>query len=141
MEAAQMPTMQTGAATTDSKFGATDILFRCDHCGIPLVVDRTAAGMTLKCEHCEKPTTVPSPNGPGSATRSPAPSAAEKLADLRRHLKENESQRTEINGYINQLSIQLHRWRLRLQTLDERNKQLTGEVAGLDGTDRPQTSD
>jgi phage FluMu protein Com len=133
--------MQTGAATTDSKFGAADILFQCNHCGIRLVVDQAAAGMTLKCERCEKLTAVPSPNEPGSATGLSTPLAAEKLADLRRHLKENESQRTEINGYINQLSIQLHRWRLRLQTLDERNKQLTGEVADLDGTDLPQTSD
>ena len=46
----------------------------------------------------------------------------ERLAELRRHLKENESQRTEVNGYINQLSIQLHRWQLRIQTLDERTK-------------------
>ena len=53
----------------------------------------------------------------------------EKLAELRRHLKENESQRTEVNGYINQLSIQLHRWQIRIQTLDERNKELTAEIA------------
>ena len=39
-----------------------------------------------------------------------------------------ESQRTEINGYINQLSIQLHRWQIRLQTLNERNKQITDEM-------------
>jgi chromosome segregation ATPase len=68
------------------------------------------------------------------------PSAAVKLAELQCHLKENESQRTEINGYINQLSIQLHRWQLRLQTLNERNKQLADEMAGLDGAERPQTS-
>ncbi len=73
-----------------------------------------------------------------AATLSPIPSASAKLAELQRHLKENESQRTEINGYINQLSIQLHRWQLRLQTLNERNKQLTDEMVGLDRTDRPQ---
>ena len=73
-----------------------------------------------------------------AATQSPLPSASAKLAELQHHLKENESQRTEINGYINQLSIQLHRWQLRLQTLNERNKQLTDEMAGLDRTDRPQ---
>jgi len=55
------------------------------------------------------------------------------VAELQRHLKENESQRTEINGYINQLSIQLHRWQLRLQTLDERNKELTGQMTGATG--------
>ena len=65
-----------------------------------------------------------------AATPSPIPSASAKLAELKRHLKENESQRTEINGYINQLNIQLHRWQLRLQTLNERNKQLTDQMAG-----------
>jgi hypothetical protein len=44
-------------------------------------------------------------------------------------LKENESQRTEITGYINQLNIQLHRWQLRLQTLNERKQQLEAELA------------
>ena len=47
-------------------------------------------------------------------------------------MKENESQRTEITSYINQLSIQLHRWQLRLQTLNERQKQLHAEMARLD---------
>jgi hypothetical protein len=42
--------------------------------------------------------------------------------------KENESQRTEITGYVNQFSIQLHRWQLRLQTLNERKKELPAEM-------------
>jgi chromosome segregation ATPase len=78
--------------------------------------------LTLDCQRCGKPTHVPEPG------------AASKRAELERHLKENESQRTEINGYINQLSIQLHRWQLRLQTLNERNKQLAEEMAGLGDT-------
>lgn len=77
-------------------------------------------------------------NSADAATLSPIPSASAKLAELQRHLKENESQRTEINGYINQLNIQLHRWQLRLQTLNERNKQLSDELVGLDRPDRPQ---
>ena len=96
--------------------------------------------MTLKCQRCGKHTTVPSSGLTGGATESLKPSAPAKMAELQRHLKENESQRTEINGYINQLSIQLHRWQLRLQTLNERNKQLAHEMAGLDGAERPQTS-
>ena len=55
------------------------------------------------------------------------------MADLQRRMKENESQRTEITSYINQLSIQLHRWQLRLQTLNERQKQLHSELASLSG--------
>lgn len=120
------------AGSTDSKNGADDILFKCEHCGIPLVVDGTAAGMKLKCQGCGEPTTVPPSSATGAAAQSPMPSAATKLPELQRHLKENESQRTEISGYINQLSIQLHRWQLRLQTLNERNKQLADEMAGLD---------
>jgi hypothetical protein len=132
--------MQPAAGPTDSKNGAADILFKCDHCGIPLMVDRTAAGMTLKCQRCGKPTNVPRSAAIGGATQLPMPPAAAKMTELQRHLKENESQRTEINGYINQLSIQLHRWQLRLQTLNERNKQLAEEMAGLERTERPRTS-
>lgn len=101
-----------------------DITFACVHCSSALVVDAAAAGMTLDCQKCGKPTPVPA-----------IPSREEKLdkagaqvADLKRQLKENESQRTEITGYINQLSIQLHRWQLRLQTLNERKEQLEKEL-------------
>ena len=132
--------MPSTAGPTDAKDGASDILFKCEHCGIPLVVDGTAAGMTLKCQRCGRPTTVPRTTALDGANRSPMSSAAAKLAELQHHLQENESQRTEINGYINQLSIQLHRWQLRLQTLNERNKQLADEMTGLDRTDRPRTA-
>ena len=57
-----------------------------------------------------------------------AASGAQELTDLQRKLKENESQRTEITSYINQLSIQLHRWKLRLQTLNERKTELEEEL-------------
>ncbi|CAN5526917.1 hypothetical protein BH20VER3_BH20VER3_00220 [soil metagenome] len=89
--------------------------------------------MTLKCERCGTPTTVPRDGVVGGALSS----AAAKRAELERHLKENESQRTEINGYINQLGIQLHRWKLRLQTLNQRNQQLADEIAGLNCADGP----
>jgi chromosome segregation ATPase len=59
---------------------------------------------------------------------STGPASPQELTDLQRKLKENESQRTEVTGYINQLSIQLHRWKLRLQTLNERKTELEGEI-------------
>ena len=62
----------------------------------------------------------------GAGEREPA--APQELTDLQRKLKENESQRTEVTGYINQLSIQLHRWKLRLQTLNERKTELEEEL-------------
>jgi hypothetical protein len=104
-----------------------DITFACSHCTSPLVVDAAAAGMTLPCQKCGKPTQVPAiPTiaGPRGAAAEPN----NRVAELRRQLKENESQRIEVTGYINQLSIQLHRWQLRLQTLEERRKQLENDL-------------
>jgi hypothetical protein len=101
---------------------AGDLLFQCQHCASPLVVNAAAAGMTLNCQRCGKPTLVPTM----SAAVSPA--SPHEMTDLQRKLKENESQRTEVTGYINQLSIQLHRWKLRLQTLNERKTELEGEL-------------
>jgi len=102
----------------------SDITFACVHCASALVVDAAAAGMTLQCQRCGKPTPVPAI--PVHETASAKTEA--QVEDIKRQLKENESQRTEITGYINQLSIQLHRWQLRLQTLNERQKELESEL-------------
>ena len=110
---------------TPSAQAVPDITFTCVHCSSPLVVDAAAAGMTLDCQKCGKPTPVPSlAKNVGVADGK----AEAHCADLQRQLKENESQRTEITGYINQLSIQLHRWQLRLQTLNERRQELDKEL-------------
>ncbi|MEO8440495.1 MAG: hypothetical protein ABI540_09775 [Spartobacteria bacterium] len=105
-----------------------DLFFECAHCRTPFVVNASAAGMTLNCQRCGKPTSVPASSPGLPHSKLPATSTAEQLAEFQRHLKENESQRTEVNGYINQLSIQLHRWQLRLQTLDERNRELRSKL-------------
>ena len=81
--------------------------------------------MTLNCQKCGKPTTVPNPDLNTAAGNST------KISDLQHQLKENESQRTEITGYINQLGIQLHRWQLRLQSLNERQAKLEAELAAV----------
>lgn len=101
-----------------------DLFFSCGRCEASLVVDCAAAGMMLSCKECGQPIIVP------TLTKSPVPNP-EREAELQRSLKENESQRTEITGYINQLNIQLHRWQLRQQTLDARNGELTTELASL----------
>jgi hypothetical protein len=106
-----------------------DITFACTHCTTPLVVDGAAAGLTLPCQRCGKPTVVPDIR---SRDRERLPGNELRVAELRRQLKENESQRTEITGYINQTSIQLHRWQLRLQSLNERKQKLDAELAALD---------
>jgi transcription elongation factor Elf1 len=99
-----------------------DIVFACGHCSTSLVVDAAAAGMTLNCQTCGKPIKVPAAQNESGAEN------AARISDLLHQLKENESQRTEITGYINQLSIQLHRWQLRLQSLNERQQKLETEL-------------
>jgi TolA-binding protein len=122
--------MQPAAGpTTSIPAPSSDIVFACANCSTSFVVDAAAAGMTLDCQNCGKPTTVPS----AAATEAAAENAV-KISDLQHQLKENESQRTEITGYINQLSIQLHRWQLRLQTLNERQKKLEAELAAVKRT-------
>jgi len=116
--------MQTaGGSTTSVPTPSADIVFACSHCATSFVVDAAAAGMTLDCQRCGKPTTVPKMSIEAAAEN------AARISDLQHQLKENESQRTEITSYINQLSIQLHRWQLRLQTLNERQQKLEAELA------------
>jgi chromosome segregation ATPase len=80
--------------------------------------------MTLNCQRCGKPTLIPKPT-------APIQDAVAQGQEIQRKLQENESQRTEATSHINQLSIQLHRWQLRLQALNERKQQLEKEHASL----------
>src|SRR4051812_47364945 len=115
----------SSGATAEPQAASSDIVFACTHCATQFVVDAAAAGATVDCENCGKPTTVPLRNLEGAAAD------AVRVSDLQHQLKENESQRTEINGYINQLTIQVQRWQLRLQTLSERQKKLQAELAAI----------
>ena len=115
--------MQSSNPSPENPPATQDIVFACAHCGTSFVVDAAAAGATLQCQSCGKPTVVPHP------TTQPVDAA--KISDLQHQLKENESQRTEITGYINQLSIQLHRWQLRLKSLNERQQKLESELGSL----------
>jgi predicted Zn finger-like uncharacterized protein len=126
-----MPLSHTASALTP--VDAADIVFQCDHCSTSLVVDAAAAGLAVRCQVCEKPTRVP--NRATAPVLSAAASA--KISDLQHQLKENESQRTEITSYINQHSIQLHRWQLRLKDLNDRKAKLDAELAELTGPSRP----
>jgi transcription elongation factor Elf1 len=112
-----------GGSTTSVETPSSDIVFACLHCGISLVVDGAAAGLAVNCQNCGKPLRVPA---------APIETVAEnavRISEIQHQLKENESQRTEITSYINQLSIQLHRWQLRLQSLNERQQKLEAELA------------
>lgn len=103
--------------------GSADILFACTNCKSPLIVDAAAAGMTVTCQVCSAKTKVP--------VKSSEVETTDARVNLERKLKENESQRTEVTSYINQLSIQIHRWKLRLQTLNERKAEIEKELASL----------
>jgi DNA-directed RNA polymerase subunit M/transcription elongation factor TFIIS len=127
--------MQAGSAIPAPPNEKQDLFFSCDQCGTSLVVDSAAAGMTLNCQRCGQTTTVPGSSTVDHHGAGPESNPSEQLAELQHRLKENESQRTEISGYIKQLSIQLHRWQLRLQTLNERNKELTSEISQIQTAD------
>ncbi|MEN3370427.1 MAG: hypothetical protein V7609_2570 [Verrucomicrobiota bacterium] len=116
---------QAGSSTISTAVPRNDIIFACRHCSTSFVVDAAAAGMTLDCQKCGKPTTVP------NAVMEATAANAVRISDLQHQLKENESQRTEITGYINQLSIQLHRWQLRLKTLNDRQEKLKAELTAI----------
>ena len=118
---------QADGSTLSAQESSNDIIFACSHCSASFVVDSAAAGMTLNCQKCGKPTTVPNP------VLEAAAGNALKISDLQHQLKENESQRIEITGYANQLSIQLHRWQLRLQALKERQEKLQTKLAEIVG--------
>ena len=122
-----LPLMPSTSANAEKAVPGEDIVFGCPNCAASFVVDSAAAGMTLNCQKCNSPTTVPHP------TLEADTATSTKISELQHQLKENESQRTEITGYINQLSIQLHRWQLRLQTLKERQEKLQTEIATLKG--------
>jgi|SRR4029077_11313803 ribosomal protein L37AE/L43A len=115
--------METAKISMHKLEADPDILFHCQHCKAALVVNRNAAGLSLTCQKCGKLTAVPTPTEPDAG-------ALAQADQVRGKLKENESQRTEVTGYINQLTIQLHRWQLRLQTLNERKAQLEKELNG-----------
>lgn len=104
-----------------------DIIFRCQHCKAELVLSPEETRLSTKCVQCGKLTAVPR----STKSRAVVVDPAAQIEEIHRKLIENESQRTEVTGYINQASIQLHRWQLRLQQLNERKGQLEKERAAL----------
>lgn len=118
----------TGATLDEPTTASSDVVFACSHCSASLVVDVAASGLTVECQRCGKATLVP------SASLEVTAENALRISDLQHQLRENESQRTEITGYINQLGIQLHRWQLRLQTLNERQQKLQAELSVAHGS-------
>ncbi|MFN2542778.1 MAG: hypothetical protein ABR514_11525 [Chthoniobacterales bacterium] len=103
-----------------------DIVFQCQHCKRELEAAASEMRLSMQCTWCGKLTAVPR-----RTKRVVTVDPAATIEEIQRKLTENESQRTEVTGYINQASIQLHRWQLRLQQLNERKDQLEKELAAL----------
>jgi len=123
--------MSSQPASQPAATAARKIVFQCPRCRTTLRLDRATAGTTLNCEACQKLIRVPGKRSASKAPAEAAPVNHEKIAKLEGGLKENESQRTEVTGHMNQLNIQLHRWQLRLQTLNQRKQQLEKELNSL----------
>ena len=130
-----------------------DIVFDCPHCRGELVVDQDGAGMTLSCSHCGRNVTVPSrvtttsapavrpDDGAAAAAQDPqsmmrafgfdlqpSDQVRKRHDELKLHLKENQSQTTEMRGHVNRTTIELHRHQLRLQKLQDRQAAIEAEL-------------
>jgi transcription elongation factor Elf1 len=134
-----------------------DIVFDCPHCHGELVVDLEGAGLSLTCVHCGQTVTVPEYHGPSlhfleAATskltealrnvRKGSPrkldfsnrSAAELVArrtELERQNQEIQAQSAEIRGQVNHALIQLHRYQLKLDMLNESQAELETELNAI----------
>ena len=134
-----------------------DIVFDCPHCGGELVIDQAGAGMQVDCPFCHTAVEVPEYKGPSlrflqtaAATlarsiqmaRTVSPKNYEfqtlstedlkhRQTELQRALRENQAQATEIKGHIHHATIQLHRYRLKLEVNQERQAELKAELEAL----------
>lgn len=131
-----------------------DIVFDCPHCRGELVVDQEGAGMSLSCSHCGRTIAIPVRPPPAqavAAVREENASAAlpkdprvmarlfgfdaqppeqvhKRAEELKLHLKENQSQTTEMRGHVNRATIELHRFQLKLQKLQDRQAAIEAEL-------------
>jgi predicted RNA-binding Zn-ribbon protein involved in translation (DUF1610 family) len=134
-----------------------DIVFDCPHCGGELVVDMDGAGMEVNCTLCGGGLTVPAYDGPSleflqaatarlakavQGTRNAAPKKfhfegrpREELKrrqnELQRAILESQAQTTEVKGHIHHATIQLHRYQLKLEVIQERQTELKAELNAL----------
>lgn len=118
-----------------------DIVFDCEHCEKQLVIDRDGSGRAFDCPHCGGNVTVPDYDVYIRQKQEEEEKIRpvynyqdmseedllEKEQLLIRQLKENQSQRTEIQGHINKETIQLHRRKLQLQKLLDKQQDLASQ--------------
>jgi hypothetical protein len=134
-----------------------DIVFDCPNCGGELAIDMDGAGMEVHCAHCDSTLTVPDYHGPSlqflqaatsklakaiQAARSASPKSFHfegrtsddmnrRQEELQRALRESQIQFNEIKGHIHHATIQLHRYQLKLEVIQERQSELKAELDAL----------
>ena len=134
-----------------------DIIFDCSHCSGELIIDMEGAGMEVTCPLCGVEVKVPDYHGASlqflqvatarlaravRAARTASPrhfqlegkspeELKQRQAELRRALRENQAQVIEVKGHIHHATIQLHRYQLKLEVLQERQAELTVESDAL----------
>ncbi len=135
-----MPNMDKDIELTES-----DIQFECPHCANILIVDRAGIGLEVACAHCQGMVIVPEESRVFEEVADEtlvqpefdfsdlsAAECEQRRVQVAGRLKENESQRTEIQSYINKATIELHRWQLQIRKLDTKNRELKAELEALD---------
>jgi hypothetical protein len=134
-----------------------DIVFDCPNCKGELIIDMEGAGMDVKCALCGAPVKVPDYHGASlqflqaataklakavHAARTASPrqfqfagktpeELRQRQTELERILRDNQAQGTEVKGHIHHATIQLHRYRLKLEVLQERQVELKAERDAL----------
>lgn len=134
-----------------------DIVFECPNCGGELAVDMDGAGMEAHCAHCGGALVVPEYHGPSlqflqaatsklakaiQAARNASPKnfhfegrlpddLKRRQSELQRALRESQTQSTEVKGHIHHATIQLHRYQLKLEIIQERQNELEAELEAL----------
>jgi len=134
-----------------------DIVFECPHCHQELVVDLEGAGLAVSCAHCGQSVSVPEYHGPSlyfleeatskltEALRNARKAAPKKFdltnrtaddlmarrTELEHQLQELRAESAELRGQVNHAMIQLHRYQLKLEMLNESHGELEMELKAI----------
>ncbi|MBV9105564.1 MAG: hypothetical protein JO313_06020 [Verrucomicrobia bacterium] len=134
-----------------------DIVFECPNCGGELAIDMDGAGMEVDCAHCGAALIVPEYRGPSlqflqaatsklakaiQAARNASPKKFHfegrtpddlnrRQNELQQALRESQTQLMEIKGHIHHATIQLHRYQLKLEVIQESQSELQAELEAI----------
>jgi hypothetical protein len=143
--------------TAEFQVTERDIVFDCPNCEGELAIDMDGAGMEVNCAHCGAALIVPEYRGPSlqflqaatsklakaiQAARNASPKKFHfegrtpdelnrRQNELQQALRESQTQLTEIRGHIHHATIQLHRYQLKLEVIQERQSELKAELDAI----------